>query len=61
MWSGSKGIKSTSTIQQPSFGEFFLKFFIGTKGFSTFSIVYTVDEGVQKNGLVFSSNLKWVC
>jgi hypothetical protein len=35
--------------------------FIGTRGFFAFSIVYTIDEGVQNNGLDFNSNLEKVC
>jgi hypothetical protein len=35
--------------------------FIGTRGFSAFSIVYTIDEGVQKSGLDFNSDLEKVC
>jgi hypothetical protein len=36
-------------------------FSIGVKGFSTFSIAYIIDEGVQKSGLVFNSDLEGVC
>jgi hypothetical protein len=42
-------------------GNFFSIFFIGTKGLSTFSIIYIIDEGVHKSGLIFNSNLKGVC
>ncbi len=41
------------------FGESF--FFTGTIRFSAFSIVYIVDEGVQKSSLVFNLDLKGVC
>ncbi len=46
------------------FGDHLLGFFfslIRTKGFSTFSIVYIVYEGVQKSDLVFNLNLEGVC
>jgi hypothetical protein len=33
-------------------------FFIGTRGFSVFSIVYIIDDGVQKNSLIFNSNVR---
>jgi hypothetical protein len=42
------------------FGDFIF-IFIGTKGFCTFSIVYIIDEGVQKSNLVFNSDLEGVC
>jgi hypothetical protein len=36
-------------------------FFTRTKGFSTFFVVYTIDEGAQKSSLVFNSKLEGVC
>ncbi len=34
---------------------------IGTRGYFSFSIIYIVDEGVQKSGLVVNSHLEGVC
>jgi len=51
MWSGFGGIKSTFTIRQPSFGEFFLVLDRNMRIFYIFHC-YIVDEGVQKNDLV---------
>jgi hypothetical protein len=34
---------------------------IGTRGYFEFSIIYIVDEGVEKSGLVFNSHLEEVC
>jgi hypothetical protein len=51
VWSVSGGIKSTFTIWQPSFGEFFLVLDMNKRAFYIFHY-YTIDEGVQKSGLV---------
>jgi hypothetical protein len=42
------------------FGEF-IYLFTGTRGFSSFSIVNTLDEGIKKIGLIFNSNSEGVC
>jgi hypothetical protein len=47
VWSSYAGIKSTSTIWRQSCEEIFSIFLLKvTKGFSTFFVVQTVDEGV---------------
>jgi hypothetical protein len=40
---------------------FFFCFFTWTKRFSTFFVVYIVDEGVQNNGFIFNSKLEGLC
>jgi len=42
-------------------GDFCLFFLTRTKGLFAFSIVYIINEGVQKSGLVFNLDLKGVC
>ncbi len=42
------------------FGDLNFYLFIRIRGFSTFSIVYTIYEGVQRINLVFNLDLKKV-
>jgi hypothetical protein len=61
VWNGFGGITSTSTFSNHILGDFCLFFLTRTKGFFAFSIVYIINEGVQKSGLVFNLDLKGVC
>jgi hypothetical protein len=54
MWNGYGGMKATSTIWHPSFGDFLSFSLIKIRGFFAFSIDHIVDEGVQKSGLDFN-------